>query len=154
VCVISRDEHEYYGDSMRHCFFIEKMGPLKNCASGPLKSSSGTAVYVQCNDTRGVRVEQGSQTRGPRRHFVRPPMLFGKFQIINIYVAKCLEKRRREIIESNLNDTQCGILPGRSNTDHTSLISKILRNLGSMLKMSSHALSTSRKNTTALGSVA
>jgi len=32
-------------------------------------------------------------------------MLFGNFQIINIYVAKCLEKRRREIIESNLNDT-------------------------------------------------
>jgi len=65
---------------------------------------------------------------------VRPAMLFGNFQIINIYVAKCLEKRRCEIIESNLNDAQCGLRPGRSNTDHISLSSKILRHLGSMLK--------------------
>ena len=27
-----------------------------------------------------------SQTRGPRRRFVRPAMIFGNFQIINIYV--------------------------------------------------------------------
>jgi len=95
-----------------------------------------------------VRVRTGSQTRGPRGRFVRPAMLFGNFQIINIYVAKCLEKRRREISESNLNDTQCGFCPGRSNTDHISLSSKILRNLGSMLRTSSHALSTSRKHMT------
>ena len=67
---------------------------------------------------------------------MRPEMLFGNFQIINIYVAKCLEKRRREIIESKLNDTQCGFRPGRSNTDHISLSSKILRNLRSMPKTS------------------
>jgi len=54
----------------------------------------------------------GSQTRGPRGRFVRPAMPLGSFQIINIYVAKCLAKRRREIIESNLNDIQCGFRPG------------------------------------------
>jgi len=43
-------------------------------------------------------------------------MLFGYFQIINIYVAKCLEKRRRKIIESKLNDTQRGFRPGHSTT--------------------------------------
>ena len=48
---------------------------------------------------------------GPGRDFVRPAMLFGNLQIINIYVAKCLEMRCREIIESNLNDTQCGFVP-------------------------------------------
>jgi len=34
-------------------------------------------------------------------------MLFGNFQIINIYVAKCLQKSRSEITESKLNDAQC-----------------------------------------------
>jgi len=43
-------------------------------------------------------------------------MLFGNFQIINIYVAKCLEKRC-EIIESRLNDAQCGFRSGRSTID-------------------------------------
>jgi len=78
----------------------------------------------------------------------RPAMLFGNFQIINIYVAKCLENRCREIIESKLNDTQCGFRPGRGTTDHISFFSKILRNLGGMLKTSSRALLTSRKHTT------
>jgi len=40
-CVISRDEHEYYGDTVR-LWFLVKRGPSKNCASGPLKASSGT----------------------------------------------------------------------------------------------------------------
>jgi len=46
---------------------------------------------------------QGSQTRGPwvacgpRGRFVRAEMLFGNFQKFNICVAKCLEKRCREI---------------------------------------------------------
>ena len=43
----------------------------------------------------------------------------GNFQIINIYVTKCLEKRCRKIIESKLNETRCGFRPGRSTTDHT-----------------------------------
>jgi len=43
-----------------------------------------------------------------------------------------------------VNDTRCDFRPGRSATDHISLSSKILRNLGSMLKTSSHALLTSR----------
>ena len=42
-------------------------------------------------------------------------------------------KKTHEIIESNLSDTPRGFRPGRSNTDHNSLSSKILRNLGSML---------------------
>jgi len=51
---------------------------------------------------RGLRIanglDQGSQTRGPwaacgpRVPFVWLVMFFGNFQIINIYVAKCLEK--------------------------------------------------------------
>ena len=69
----------------------------------------------------------------------RPAMRFWEFQIINICVAKCLVKRCREIMESKLSDTQCGFRPDRSITDHISLSSKILRNLGSMLKTSSHA---------------
>ena len=66
----------------------------------------------------------GSQTRGPRGRFVRPAMLFGNFLIINSYVAKCLVKRRRQTIESNLNDTQCGFSSGHSNTGYISLFSK------------------------------
>jgi len=41
----------------------------------------------------------GSQTGGLRGHFVRPAMLFRNFQMFNIYVAKCLETRCREIHE-------------------------------------------------------
>ena len=59
----------------------------------------------------------------------RPAILFGNYQIINIYVAECRENRRREIFESNLNETQCGFRPVRSNTDPISISSKILRNL-------------------------
>ena len=79
---------------------------------------------------------------------MRPAKLLGNFQIINFHLAKCLEKRYREIIESKLNDTQCSFRPGCSTTDHTSLSRKILRNLGIMLKISAHALSISRKHTT------
>jgi len=53
-----------------------------------------------------------------------------------------------EIIESKLNDIQCGFGHGRNTTDHISLSSKILRNLGIMQKTSSHALSTLREHTT------
>jgi len=52
------------------------------------------------------------------------------------------------MIESKLNDTQCGFRPGRSTTDEISLPSKFLWNLGSMPKTSTHALSTSRKHKT------
>ena len=31
--------------------------------------------------------------------------------------AKCLEKKSREIVESKLEDSQCGFRPGRSTTD-------------------------------------
>jgi len=76
----------------------------------------------------------------------RPAILSGNFKIINIYVAKCLEKICREIIEPNLNDTQCGFRPGRANTDQLRFSRKFLWNLGSMPKTSStHAMRTSRK---------
>jgi len=39
----------------------------------------------------------GARIHGPPKRFVRPAMLFGNFQIINIYVAKCFEKRCSEI---------------------------------------------------------
>jgi len=51
-----------------------------------------------------------------------PAMLFGNFQIINIYVAKCFEKRCSEIIASKLNDAQCGFRSGRSITDQISAL--------------------------------
>jgi len=50
------------------------------------------------NATMIYTLVQGSQTRGPRAacgprgSFVRPAMLFGNFQIINIYVASALKK--------------------------------------------------------------
>ena len=59
--------------------------------------------------------------------------------------AKCLEKRCREIIEPmKLDDAQRGFRPGRSTTTQISLSSEFSGNLGSMSKMSAHALSTSR----------
>jgi len=44
-------------------------------------------------------------------------MLFGNFQIFNIFVAKCLDKRCLEINEPKLNDTQWCFHPGHSTTD-------------------------------------
>jgi len=31
-CVISRDEHEYHGDTMQHWFILKRWGPSKECA--------------------------------------------------------------------------------------------------------------------------
>ena len=93
-------------------------------------------------------LNQESPACGPRGPFLRPAVRFGNFQIINIYVAKCLEKGCCEIVESKLNDTRCSFRPCRSTIDHISLSSNILRNLGNILKKPSHALSTWRKHTT------
>jgi len=41
-------------------------------------------VTGECQLIRNIH--QGSQARGPRVRFGRPVMLFGNFQIINIYV--------------------------------------------------------------------
>jgi len=87
-------------------------------------------------------------TCGARGPSVRLAMLLGTFQIMNIYIAKCVEKRCRKVIEPNLNDAQCGFRPGPSNIDQVSLSGKFLRNLRSMPKTSPHALSNSRKHTT------
>ena len=84
-------------------------------------------IWVACSEL--LSVEKGSQKRGPwaacgpRGRSVRPAMVFGNFQIMNIYIAKCVEKRCREIIESKLNDTQCGFRPGPSTTDQVSISS-------------------------------
>jgi len=91
---------------------------------------------------------RGHKHAAPEDILCGPRCFLGNFQTIYIYVAKCLEKGHRKIIESNLSDIQQGFRPSCSNTDHTSLSSKILRNLGSMLKTSSHALSTLRNHTT------
>ena len=105
---------------------------LRYCYS----SRRGTENISVTRNSTTIVLNQGSQTRGPRTAcgsrgpFVRPAVLFGNFQISNISVAKCFEKRCHEIIESNLNDTQYGFRPGRGNTDHISLSSKILRNIG------------------------
>jgi len=78
-----------------------------------------------------VALEQGSQIRGqhaaygPLGPFVRPAILFGNFLIINISIAKCLEKPCREIIEPKLNDTQCGLRPGRSTTNQIFTLQQI-----------------------------
>jgi len=45
-CVISRDGHEYCGDTLRYWFLLKRWEPSKNCASGPLKASSGTELYI------------------------------------------------------------------------------------------------------------
>ena len=56
---------------------------------------------------------------------MRPAILFGNFLIINISIAKCLEKTCHEIIEPKLNDTQCGLRPGRSTTDQIFTLQQI-----------------------------
>jgi len=102
-----------------------------------LFSSQSCCMVIPCRslfhwrpDTKHFRdnwmnvcLKQGSQTRdqraacGPRGPFVRPAMLFGNFETITFTFSNALTKRCREIIESKLNDTQCGFRPGRSITD-------------------------------------
>jgi len=74
-----------------------------------------------------LALNQGSQThglraaRGPRGSLVRPAMLFGNFQITWTCVAKCFEKRCREIIESKLNDTVAIRKPERASAQSFAL---------------------------------
>jgi len=39
--------------------------------------------------------------------------------------AKCLKGRRRKIVKSKLDDTQCGVHPGRSTTDQIYILQQI-----------------------------
>jgi len=101
--------------------------------------------FEDCKSQMNNRLEQGSQTRGPRaaRAFCAARDAFWEFsnnQHLRFQVP--WEKMPRN---NWIKPGRCGFRPGRSNTDHISLSSKILRNLGSMLKTSSHALSTSGK---------
>ena len=86
---------------------------------------------------------QGSQTHGPPGHFVRPGMLFENFKIINIYVAKCFEKRCNEITGSNWLIPSAVWFPVVALQTKFTLSSKFLWNLGSVAKTSTHALSSS-----------
>jgi len=52
-------------------------------------------------------------------------MFLGNFQIINIYVAKCLEKKCSEITESKLNDSQYGFRSGRYTTEQIFTLQQI-----------------------------
>ena len=71
---------------------------LLDCCCSVFAESCSCLFLVWCVwYCRRNSVEQGSQTRGPRGRFVRPGMFFGNFQMFNNYVAKCLEKRCREI---------------------------------------------------------
>ena len=56
---------------------------------------------------------------------MRPAMLFRNFEIFNICVAKCLEKRCREINETKLNDNLCGFHPAHKTADKTFTPQKI-----------------------------
>ena len=62
--------------------------------------------------------------------------------------AKCLERKCREIVESKLEDRQCGFRPGRSTTDQIFTLKQIFENLGIMAKISLHALSILKKHMT------
>jgi len=49
----------------------------------------GRKIYIIGLD---IGLDQGSQTRGPRGPFVRPAILFGNFQMINISLPSVLKK--------------------------------------------------------------
>ena len=81
---------------------------------------------------------------GARGPFVRPAKMFGNIQIINIYVAKCFEKKCCQIIWPKLDHTQRGLRPGRSNF---SLSSKFWESLA-IRKRCMHTLCGLRKQKT------
>ena len=62
--------------------------------------------------------------------------------------AKCLERKCREIVESKLEDGQCGFCPGRSTTDQIFTLKQIWRNLGCMAKIFLHVFSNLKKHMT------
>ena len=62
--------------------------------------------------------------------------------------AKCLERKCLEIVESNLENGQCGFCSGRSTTDQTFTLKHFARNLGSMAKISWYALSILKRHMT------
>jgi len=61
----------------------------------------------------------------PARAFYAARDPVWNFLIINISIAKCLEKTYHEIIEPKLNDTQCRLRPGRSTTDQIFTLQQI-----------------------------
>ena len=56
----------------------------------------GLKSHCDSGSTSQARVSNTRPACDPRGSFVRPAMLFGNFQIINICIAKCLEKRCRD----------------------------------------------------------
>ena len=79
---------------------------------------------------------------------MRPAMLFENFPMFNVYVAKYLEIRCREINESKLNNTQCGFHPGHSTTDQNFTLQQIFEKSWEYVKNFAHVFSTSRKHAT------
>ena len=81
----------------------------------------------------------------PRGPFVLPATLFGNFQIMNIYVSKCLEKDAAKKLNQTWMIPSSVFVPAlaKQTTFH-----KNFQNLRSMPKTSTYALSTSRKHTT------
>ena len=63
-------------------------------------------------------------------------------------VAKCLERKCREIVKSKLENCQCSFRRGRSTTDQIFTLNKSSRNLGNMAKISLHALSILKNHMT------
>jgi len=74
-------------------------------------------------------------------------MLFGNLHIINIWLPSVLKKDAAKYLNQSWM-IRGAVFVGHSTTGRISLSSKFLRNLGSMLKTSSHVLSTSRKHKT------
>ena len=65
--------------------------------------------------------------------------------------AKCFERKCREIVESKLENSQCGFLPCRSSTNHIFTLKQIFEKSGkSMAKISLHALSILKNHMTEL----
>jgi len=84
----------------------------------------------------------------PARTFCAARDVFWKVSYNSTFTLPSALKRCREMIELMLNVTQCGFRRGRSTTDAISLSSKFMRNVGSMPKTSTYALSTLRKHNT------
>jgi len=96
------------------CFFEEKLCKYPSIAIHWPRSVCCVSTVV----AKELTNNSGSQTSDPRGRFVRTAKLFRNFQIINIYLAKCLEKRCSQIIESKLIDAQWGFHSSHSTTDH------------------------------------
>ena len=78
-------------------------------------------------------------------------MNYRRISLLNLpgkVYAKCLERKCQQIVESKLEDGQCSFRPGRNTTDQIFTLKQTSRNLGSMEKISLHALLILKKHMT------